>query len=137
MSDQPLGFEGVTKELNPDLVRRSELAHRPADLREWREAAARALIVLAMGINGAHVHRDETWEQAIVRVAADLLAEHGCGRPRGEIPVDWIRAVWAIAGVGSKASDRMVQAFAPRGHAGSLRVSPHSLPHSPRDVEAM
>jgi hypothetical protein len=118
------------------LEQRAEKAQKPATLGEWRAALLCAVRYLARGDFGHHVHRQETWEQALVRVAADVLAEHGLGRAAGDVDAEWIRSTWYIADRGSGTGDRMVQAFAPRGHAGSLRIAPSSLPHSPRDTEA-
>jgi hypothetical protein len=98
---------------------------RAADLDEWIAACNEAHLRLCVG-DDVHVHSlDETWEQAIARVAGGLLVFHGLGRPRGKLPEHWVEVLVSVAARPSVASDGLVQ-------TGSLRVRVSQLHRSPK-----
>lgn len=48
---------------------------------QWQAALAWALLQLTHGNDGHHVRRNEKWDTALLRVAAERLAGQGCRLP--------------------------------------------------------
>lgn len=100
----------------------------PATDDDFRAALVCAWSWLCRGEQGFHVDPTrETWEQALIRVAALFLEGERLGRPRGA-EERWEKIVQAAASSPSCARDGMVQG--PRG----LRIPLSSAPRSARDA---
>lgn len=109
------------------LARRGERVTKPATDDDFRAAVLAAWQALSRGDFGAFVRRNEPWENALVEEASKFLLDSGLGRPVGEVSDEWENIVDAASKAASAAPDGMVQAFAPRGQPGSMRVPLSSL----------
>jgi hypothetical protein len=101
---------------------------------DFRAALLAAWEALSLGNLGAFVRKNEPWESALVEEAAKFLIADGKGRPPGAVE-RWERIVDHASRSRSAAPDGMVQAFAPKGHAGSMRVPLSSIPRARRSYE--
>lgn len=99
---------------------------RVAELDEWITACAEAHLRLCVGAAATVYSDSETWEQAIVRVAAALITAHGLGRPKGKLPAEWVAVVHHVADRPSSATDGMVS-------CGRLRLPLSSLHRTRKD----
>lgn len=99
---------------------------------EWRAAVLAAWESLCLGRFGAHVRRNEPWENAIVEEAGKFLADSRLGRPTGPVLDSWERIVDVASRGASCAPDGMVQCYAPAGHSGGLRLPISSLHRAKR-----
>ena len=72
----------------------------PAPTRnEWRRALSWAIVHLSRGLDGHHVRRNETWDTAILRVAAGRLQLDGHRLPIAARPAtNSSEAVQAVLG---------------------------------------
>lgn len=67
-----------------------------ATFEDWKHAVAIAHARLCQG-SGVSVE-DETWVQALARVAGTMLAEMGGGRPKGKsVPDEWVNFLKDVA----------------------------------------
>lgn len=116
------------------LAERGKQCHTVASDDDFRAALIAAWEALSHGNFGAFVRRGEPWEHALVEEAAKFLIADGKGRPRGADD-QWERIVDQASRSPSAAPDGMVQAFAPRGRPGGMRVPLSSLPRARRSYE--
>lgn len=114
------------------LVERGKQVRRPATDNEFRAAVLAAWEALSHGTFGAYVRRNEPWDHALVEEASTFLLEEGLGRPVGVVPDTWREIIRAAAAQPSAAPDGMVQAYAPAGHAGTMRIPLRTVPRTPR-----
>ena len=107
-----------------------------ATVDDWRAAVLAAWEALCRGTDGAFVRRNEPWELALVEEAAEYLLSVGLGRPLGGADdAEWERVVDAASRAPSCAADGMVQAIAPLGHDGALRLPISALQRAKRSTE--
>lgn len=118
---------GLVKGIEIAMPGQSGEGWRVATAGQWLAASVAAQEFLCRGEDGACVDpRRETWELAIAREAATFLASDNLGRPKGPVPREWVRIIFAVAERASVAPDGRVAG--PRG----LRLRIASLPRSPR-----
>ena len=91
--------------LQPD---RPRAPTRCAELADWKAALAAAHVSICLGRFGAHVLANESFAHALAREAAKFMNAEGLGRPRGEVPEDWLGAVEHFNKLASCAPDGMV-----------------------------
>lgn len=105
--DRYVGCPACLDILQPDRPRPP--ADKIATLAEWRACVAAAHVAICIGRFGAQIVANESFAHALAREAAKFMAEERLGRPRGEVPADWLAVVDHTSKLPSCAPDGFVQ----------------------------